>query len=48
MKTRYMHTLILNMCVLLPFGANTPASLLAFSDDEPYDAKSEYKDEMST
>jgi len=37
-----MHTVILNMCVLLPFGVNNPASLVTFSIDKPYDTESEY------
>ena len=37
-----MPTPILNMCVLLPFGVNNPASLVTFSVDRPYDTKSEY------
>ncbi|OLS30165.1 MAG: hypothetical protein ThorAB25_11620 [Candidatus Thorarchaeota archaeon AB_25] len=42
MRTQYMHTLILNMCVLLPFGVNNPASLAAFLGNRLYDTKSEY------
>ena len=37
-----MHTPILSMCVLLPFGVNNPASLVIFLGDRPYDTKSEY------
>ncbi len=41
-----MHTLIPNMCVLLPFGVNNPASLLHYLCDRPYDTKIEYARSM--
>ena len=46
MKTQYMHTLILNMCVLLPFGVNNPASLVIFYCDRAYDTENEYVEEV--
>ena len=42
LPTRGMHTLILNMRVLPPFGVNNPASLLPFLCDRLYDTKNEY------
>lgn len=42
MKKGDHHTLILNMCVLLPFGVNNRASLLDFLSDRLYDTKIEY------
>ena len=44
MPTWNIHTLILNMCVLPPFGVNNPASLLPFLRDRPYDTKSGYNE----
>ena len=38
-----MHTLILNMCVLVPFGVNNPASLLTFYCNRSHATKSEYE-----
>ena len=47
MTTQEMHTLILSMCVLLPFGVKNPASLASFLYDRRYDMKSEYAERMT-